>query len=197
MRTCLSLFILAAAALPAAAQQGPVNEEQRRIMEAMMAAMQPGPEHERLARLAGSWDLEITMWSGPGGPSQTMKATAENRMILGNRFLESRTTGGAPPMVIEALSIVGFDRRFKRYTTVGFDTWGTYYVTGAGTMQDSLVTMHGTDDDPIAGHTQVYDILLRFVDDDTYVTGVTFTDSVHTKGKGPFKAVEIVHRRRK
>lgn len=124
-------------------------------------------------------------------------AVAENAMILGGRFLQSRLQGGQPPMQIESLVLTGFDRRHNRYTTVGFDTWGTYYVTAAGTMQDSVVTMHGTDDDPTAGHTQVYDMHLRFVDDDTYVTDVTFTDEAHTQGKGPFKAFEAVYRRSK
>ena len=192
----LTLSLLLAAALPAAAQE-PANEEQRQKMQAMMAAMQPGPEHARLARLAGSWDVEITMWSGPGGESFKAAASAENRMILGGRFLESRVVGGQPPMQIESLTLMGFDRRFDRYTTIGLDTWGTYYVTAAGTMTDSLVNMHGTDEDPIAGHTQVYDMNLRFVDADTYVTDVTFTDEVHTRGKGPFKAFEAVYRRRK
>ena len=81
--------------------------------------------------------------------------------------------------------------------TVGFDTWGTCYVTAAGVMNDSLITMHGTDEDPIAGHTQVYDMNLRFVDEDTYVTDVTFTDAVHAQQKGSFKAFEAVYRRRK
>ena len=192
----LTLALLLAAALPAAAQE-PANEEQRKKMQAMMAAMQPGREHARLARLAGSWDVEITMWSGPGGESFKAAASAENRMILGGRFLESRVVGGQPPMQIESLTLMGFDRRFDRYTTIGLDTWGTYYVTAAGTMTDSLVNMHGTDEDPIAGHTQVYDMNLRFVDADTYVTDVTFTDEVHTRGKGPFKAFEAVYRRRK
>ena len=197
MRREVSTLVLLAALAAPAAGQGPANEEQRQKMQAMMAAMQPGPEHARLARLAGTFDVEITMWSGPGGDSMKAAAVAENRMILGGRFLESRTTGGQPPMQIESLSLVGFDRRHGKYTSIGLDTWGTYYVTAAGTMTDSLVTMHGTDDDPIAGHTQVYDVNLRFVDADTYVTDVTFTDEVHSRGKGPFKAFEAVHRRRK
>lgn len=197
MRRELSTLVLLAAVAAPAAGQGPANEEQRQKMQAMMAAMQPGPEHARLARLAGTFDVEITMWSDPGGDSMKAAAVAENRMILGGRFLESRTTGGQPPMQIESLSLLGFDRRHGKYTSIGLDTWGTYYVTAAGTMRDSLVTMHGTDDDPIAGHTQVYDVNLRFVDADTYITDVTFTDEVHSRGKGPFKAFEAVHRRRK
>ena len=192
-RVLLLLLVLTA---PAAAQ-APANAEQRRKTEAMMAAMQPGPEHARLARLAGIWDVELSMWSPGGDAPVKAAAVAENEMILGGRFLQSRVRGGEPPMQIESLVLTGFDRRYGRYTTVGFDTWGTYYVTAAGRIEDSLITMHGTDEDPIAGHTQVYDMNLRFVDQDTYVTDVTFTDAVHAQGKGSFKAFEAVYRRRK
>lgn len=195
-RHVLLLSLLAALAAPAAAQE-PANAEQRRKMEAMMAAMQPGPEHARLAQLAGTWDVELTMWSPGGREPARAGAVAENEMILGGRFLQSRVKGGQPPMQIESLTLTGFDRRYNRYTTVGFDTWGTYYVTAAGAMKDSLITMHGTDEDPIAGHTQVYDMNLRFVDENTYVTDVTFTDAVHAGEKGSFKAFEAVYRRRK
>ena len=192
----LLLPLLLVLTAPADAQ-APANAEQRRKMEAMMAAMQPGPEHARLAQLAGSWDVELSMWSPGGGAPMKAAAVAENEMILGGRFLQSRLKGGQPPMQIESLVLTGFDRRHGRYTTVGFDTWGTYYVTAAGGIEDSLITMHGTDEDPIAGHTQVYDMNLRFVDADTSVTDVTFTDPVHAQGKGSFKAVEAVYRRRK
>lgn len=196
MRHHVPLLLFLVLTAPADAQ-APANAEQRRKMEAMMAAMQPGPEHARLAQLAGSWDVELSMRSPGGGAPVKAAAVAENEMILGGRFLQSRIKGGEPPMQIESLVLTGFDRRYGRYTTVGFDTWGTYYVTAAGGLEDSLITMHGSDEDPIAGHTQVYDMNLRFVDADTYATDVTFTDAVHAQGEGSFKAVEAVYRRRK
>ena len=41
-------------------------------------------------------------------------------------------TGGEGEMKMEGLNLMGYDRRHKKFTTVVFDTWGTYYVTGAG-----------------------------------------------------------------
>jgi hypothetical protein len=35
-------------------------------------------------------------------------------------------------MTVESTTIIGFDRRSKKYTTVGLDTMGTYWVTAAG-----------------------------------------------------------------
>ena len=161
-----------------------------------MALVQPAPEHTRLATLLGTWDVEITMWSWPSLDSAKAVAVAENQMILGGRFLESRVKGGAPPMEIELFELTGFDRRYNRYTTIRFDSWGTYYVTAAGGMTDNLVKMQGTDTDPNSGHRS-YDMNLRFVDAGTYVTDVTFTSADIAPGSAPFKAFEAVYRRRK
>jgi hypothetical protein len=58
----LMITLLLALAAPAA-RQSMTEEERRKIEQQMMATAQPGPEHSRLAKLAGAWDVEITMWS--------------------------------------------------------------------------------------------------------------------------------------
>ena len=81
---CL-LIVIAWATCPAAQQPKPEEgsqpeaqqpktlkemtpEEQRAIMEKMMALGKPGPEHEKLANMAGAWTLSATMWHVPGAP---------------------------------------------------------------------------------------------------------------------------------
>ncbi len=187
------------AAAPVAAQVPATPEERQRLAQEVMAAAQPGPEHAELMALAGAWDVEGYMWSAPGAEPIKLGFPAENRAVLGGRFLESRAAGELMGMPIEALTIYGFDRRHRRYTVVGFDSFGTYYVTGAGTMDPATrtVAMDGTDDDPVTRMTQVYTLHLRFVDPDTYVTDAVFHDAAHTGGGPSFKAVELTYRRRK
>ncbi|HSE95516.1 MAG TPA: DUF1579 family protein [Methylomirabilota bacterium] len=199
MRALALLVPCLLAAVPAAAQVPPSAEERQRMAREMMAAAQPGPEHAELMALAGSWDVEGRIWSTPGAEPMALAFPAENRAILGGRFLESRASGEMMGMPIESLAIYGFDRRHRKYTVVGYDTFGTYYVTGAGTMDPATrtVAMDGTDDDPITGMTQVYTLHLRFVDPDTYVTDVVFHDAAHTGGGPSVKVVELTHRRRK
>jgi Protein of unknown function (DUF1579) len=199
MRALALLIPTLLAAAPAAAQVPPTPEEQRRMAAEMMAAAQPGPEHAKLMKLAGSWDVEASLWSAPGAEPLKVAFPSENRAILGGRFLETRASGEMMGMPVESLVIYGFDRRHGKYTVVGFDTFGTYYVTGAGTLDEATgtVAMDGTDDDPITKMTQVYTMHLRFVDDDTYVTDVVFRDAAHTGGLGELKAIEMTHRRRK
>ncbi len=199
MRSPALLLPWLLAAAPAVAQVPATPEERQRIAQEVLAAAQPGPEHADLMALAGSWDVAGQLWSAPGAEPIELTFPAENRAVLGGRFLESRASGEMMGMPIEALTIYGFDRRHRTYTVVGFDSFGTYYVTGAGTMDPATrtVAMDGTDDDPITKMTQAYTLHLRFVDPDTYVTDVVFHDAAHAGGGPSFKAVELTYRRRK
>ena len=127
----------------------------------------------------------------------TFKGRCQNRMILGGRFLLSEAKGSEGPMAFESLIIHGFDRRHKKYTTVNFDSMGTYYVTAAGPYDDSkkAIVMYGEDIDPALGHTQKYDIVTRVISPTQYVTEVIFKDPEHTQGRAEFKIVEITHTR--
>jgi hypothetical protein len=154
----------------------------------------PGPEHRQLSALAGDWDQEVKFWMAPGQPPMTIKGKCHNRMILGGRFLVSETKAeGAFP--VETMSIFGFDRRHKKFVTVGLDTMGTYYVTGAGPYSDARRAIVMSGEDQEVGHVQEYDFVLRIESADKYTVEVIFKDAVHTQGKGEFKVVEIVHTR--
>ena len=141
-----------------------------------LALARPGPEHERLARLAGSWNQSVKMWLTPGAEPLVETATSENTLMLGGRFLSCHSKGKLAGTNVEAVNIYGYDRRREVYTLVGLDTLGTYWVTAEGPYdeQSRTAVMYGEDEDPLAGITQKYDMLLEFVDDDTYVTKVIF-----------------------
>lgn len=192
VRSLLGVIITVFLSAGAVAAQDKPSDEQAKKMAAAFELAKPGPEHKQLESLVGNWDLEIKFWMGPGAQPIAMKAKGQNRMILGGRFLEHQSKGGEGAFAMEAVSMIGFDRRHKKYTVVGFDTMGTYYVTAAGPYDQSKksAVMYGEDDDPMLG-TQKYDIVMRFLSPTKYVTEIIFKDEVHTQGKGPFKAVEI------
>jgi hypothetical protein len=177
--------------------QQPAEEEMQKKAAMSMALAGPGDEHKILEKMVGTWDQEIKFFMDAGAEPMVMTAKSTNTLVLGGRFLQMESKGGSPPMVIESLNLVGFDRRHKRYTQVGMDTMGTYYVTAAGTYDESAKTMtlSGSDEDPIIGHVQEYDFVYHFEDDDKYVFEVFFKDEMHTKGGDPVKLAEIVHTR--
>lgn len=175
-----------------------MTEEEKKMFEQAMAIAGPGPEHEVLQRLAGSWDLTVRIWPSPGAAPIESVGTGEARLILGDRFLEWRSSSSDGPLSSEGLTILGFDRRHGRYTQVSYDTWATYYVSAAGGWNDQgdALVLSGEDYDPVMQQNQVYDFVYRFPDDDTWVTEIVFKDSAHTQGKGPHKMVEITGSRR-
>lgn len=190
------LATLAFDSRPLLAQQP--NDEQRRELVARMVGLNtPGEEHALLSSMEGRWHQTVRIWSSPGAEPSQHEGTSENRMILGGRFLESRTEGGRGAMPVEGLTIMGFDKRYERFTVVGFDTWGTYYITAAGGYdpETRTITMMGEDDDPVLGHTQLYDIVIRLIDEDSFVSEIIFKDEAHTKGGDPFRMVEVTFRR--
>jgi hypothetical protein len=187
-------------ALPAdaMAQEKPPQQEVERLQKIMMAGVSPRAEHERLAQLAGRWEQEVRMWPEPGAQPMTFSGTAENRMILGGRFLVSEATFGEGEMRGESLTILGFDGRNEWYTAAGYDTWGTYHVAAQGGFDRArnAIVMNGSDSVEAGTHTQTWDFVLRTVDANTYVWEIIFTDPWHTKGGPPFRMVEITYRRR-
>jgi len=189
--------ILIAAGATTVAQEQISPEEKAKRLKAAMAAIKPSAEHKQLEALTGTWNQDIKVWPQPGAAPVSMKGTCQNRMILGGRFLLSEGKGGQGAMAIESMTIYGFDRRYKKFTIVSYDSMGTYYVTAAGLFNDSekAMVMYGEDTDPIMGGTQTYNMILRPIGPDKYILEIVFTDPYHTQGKGPFKAVEITHSR--
>lgn len=202
VRWCLALCVAVSAGIPARARQQPPTPTPEQI-KAMLAEMQPGPEHRVLAALEGRWALEITYnMGGPKAKPMTAKGTATNRMILGGRFLTSEGVSNNPGgaalggATVEMLNIYGFDRRTKEFTTLGLDTMGTYWVSAAGVMKpDTTILMSGETTDDHAGSKEMrkYDMVLKVVDADTYVTQIIFKFT----NMPDLTIVEIVHRRQK
>jgi hypothetical protein len=137
----------------------------------------PGPEHARLAALAGEWSVETAL-PGPGGREMLAPAQAVNRMIMGDRFLAMEVKGTAQGTPFESLTILGFDRGPGEYTAVGYDTFGTFYVTAAGgwdTKAQSIV-MKGSYNDAVTGHAHEYEFLLAIESADRFTWTVVFLE---------------------
>jgi len=167
----ISLCLLLFAAAPVMAQSESPADSSEANMQAMMEEYirmaQPGEEHRMLASLEGRWNMDGKIWPSAGMEPMPFKGIAFNEMILGGRFLMMTSESGEGDMYTETLSLFGFDNRSQKYTMAGFDTWGTYFITAAGTYDDSskAITMYGEDIDPAAGFTQKYDNILRMIDE--------------------------------
>jgi hypothetical protein len=169
------------------------------MMAAYMELAKPGEEHKLLESLVGTWNMDGKMWMQPEAEPMAFKGESVNKMILGGRFLLTESKSGEGDMYTETFNLACFDRRHKKYTTIGLDTWGTYYVTAAGTYDEKTKTlkMYGEDEDPVMGFTQKYDFIIHFESPDKHIYKVVFYDFPTPAGvQKEFKIMGIVYTRK-
>lgn len=189
----IAVGLVSCATTPTPSAQDPLDPAA--IVE-MMRLAQPGPEHEELAKYVGEWDGKTSFMMAPDTPPMSMESSATCRMILGGRFLEMESKGSFMEQPFESVGMFGFDRRNGVWTTVGFDSHGTYWVSGAGKRdKDGVIRMHGRDEDPMG--EQVFFFEIRFVSDDEFVSSVYFSKQGPQTFDPPFKMVETRYTRRK
>lgn len=118
-------------------------------MEEVMKLAQPGPEHELLKKFEGNWNLNFKYDMG-NGTIMDGKGTSTGKIIMSGRFLTIESNTEAMGLKIAALNIMGFDRRFNKYTLYGIDEMGTYGVNPEGVYNSvtKILTLKGIELDP-------------------------------------------------
>jgi hypothetical protein len=123
------LTVAVSLALPVAAQeQGPGHEmtpEQKAEMEAYQKAGTPGPQHAALAKMAGSYDLSIKSWHGPGEPS-VETGTATRSMVLDGRVMVEDVNATMMGQPFTGHGMHGFDNVTGKH----WSTWNDSMMTG-------------------------------------------------------------------
>lgn len=129
---------------------------------------QPGPEHRRLAKLAGTWTTSSTL-KMPGMPEQPSPGEATVRMTLGGRFLELRETGSMMGQPYETAKHFGFNHGSRKYEAAWMWTNGTSMMTMKGTASadGKTVTFDAVYDND-AGAPETLTVVLSLVDDDHF-----------------------------
>jgi len=178
------------------AQEKKTDDAFRKAAEAEEKLAQPSEEHKKLAQLAGTWKAETKFYPAPGAKPIVFNGSAQNTMILGGRFLKSESRF-AGPMPVETFSLMGFDRRYGKYTYAGYDTTGTFGITAVGgfDVATSTIAMSGEETDPTLGLTSKYDVNIRLAGPDQYIVEVAFKNPEMTGGAKEFKAVEVTYTR--
>lgn len=120
-------------------------------MAAWMKYASPGEEHEFLKKLAGTWKAKVKWWMKPDDPPQESDGTANNEMILGGRFLQSRFHGATPFGDFEGMALDGYDRINKRYCGIWIDSMGTIMMVFSGQVEGDVRTMTCDYTNPMTG----------------------------------------------
>ncbi|HEY7086596.1 MAG TPA: DUF1579 domain-containing protein [Tepidisphaeraceae bacterium] len=137
----------------AAGGAGGMTAEMQKQMELFTKLATPGPQHEGLKPMAGTFDAEVTSVMAPGAPPDVSKAVMKNEMVLDGRFLRSTCEGSMMGQPFHGVGYTGYDNLKKKYVGVWMDTMGTMMMVSEGSADPSgkVLTFTSTMPDPETG----------------------------------------------
>ena len=131
-------------------------------MDAQMAEMMkyanPGPQHEKLKAMVGTWDATVKSWVGTPEPTVS-HGLMKNAMTLGGRLLESDYKGEWAGQPFDGFGLTGYDLKAGKLKSFWTDTMSTSWMVMDGDLSadgkemTSAGTMEGFDGKPMAVRT--------------------------------------------
>jgi hypothetical protein len=112
-------------------------------MAAWQKAMTPGPEHEAMARLAGTWTVTGKMWMKPDLPPTESTGTSTFRSAMGGRYLIEEFSGSSPMGKFNGMGILAYDNTSASWQHVWFDDMSTALMVSEGKTRDGVTTLQG------------------------------------------------------
>jgi hypothetical protein len=122
----------------------------------------PGPEHDLLKKMEGTWDLKV---ASPGGE---VPGTFTYRMELGGLWLTGTLESTAAGFKMTGKAFNGYDSARKKYVSIFFSNLSDSTVLMAGTYDAATKTINmtgeavGPDGKPLKLHST-----MEVLDDDT------------------------------
>jgi uncharacterized protein DUF1579 len=170
-----------------------MSAAEQAIMEKYMKAGTPGPEHQRLMKMAGKWKLQVTSWMGPGAPPMKSEGSAEFTSIFGGRYLEQQVKSDMGGQPFEGKGLEGYDNVTKENFGTWVDSMSTSVMVTRGKcpVGAKKCSYKGTMSDAVTGKPAAVTETVTYTDDDHF----TF----ELRGPGPggktFKMIEIAYTR--
>ena len=144
-------------------------------MQKAMELASPNENHQRLETdFGGAWTYSMT--STMDGMTMTGTGSSSSRMILGGRFIMMEAEGTMMGMNVKSITIMGYDNALEKYTMIGLDELGTYYITAAGDYDPvtKVYTLDGTYEEPVLKKIQDYRFTMDLSDAALPVVKVLF-----------------------
>lgn len=145
---CIVVFALALIS-PAAAEDAKGQPSPEEMMAEYMKMGQPGPQHEQLKPLLGSWKTVTKMWLAPGAEPQMTEGSSKVTSIMGGRFLNEEFSSTFMGMPFQGFGITGYDNIKKAFVGTWIDSMGTSIMLTKGTVdsEGKTITWMGTHPD--------------------------------------------------
>ena len=111
------------------------------------------PEHARLAAMVGTWDVEMTFWTRPGGPGVNTKGTSTIQSLLGGLFIEEKIEGALNGTPFTTLAWTGFNTMTHQYEATRISSTNTMRIAETGGYDEKSGQFELKADYPLAGET--------------------------------------------
>ena len=163
------------------------------IADAQHEFPKPGPEHEKLKIMSGSWESTIKMVDPESGKTHESTGSMEGKVELDGFFLISKFKGSIGPLPYQGRSITGYDPHKKKYVGVWVDSMGpgVYQTVGewdkAGKVYEEKMEGPGPDGKPMHFRS------VTTVEDKDHLTFVLYMTMEEDK---EVQMMEIMHTRK-
>ena len=159
MKTLIALVLscLVASAAFADSEKKPDAATEAQMAE-MMKYATPGPQHEKLKAMVGTWDATIKTWTGAPEP-MVSTGVMKNEMMLGGRLLQSEYKGKWMDQPFDGYGLTGYDLKAGKLKSFWTDTMSTSWmvmdgdISADGKELTSTGTMDGMDGNPMPVRT--------------------------------------------
>jgi hypothetical protein len=168
------------------------SAEQAEMLKKMEAAGRPGPAHDALKALVGSWKAEVKCWMDPGGLPEISKGTATARWVLSGRFLEEEFRGEMMGKPFTGRTLMGYDNTKKTFNSVWVcDTQTSMFVSeGKGDSGFKVLTLEGKSTCPATDRKDIpMKTVLRVINPDKHIL------EMYDGSQGNAKTMEIIYTR--
>lgn len=149
-----------------------------------------GPQHESIARFAGTWRAEVRLWMGPAGEPNVSHGTMTSRMIMGDRFLQQEYHDDAG--MFEGRGFWGYNDVDERYEGFWIDVMANFFQLEYGQLDAAgkVYEMRGSMTNPQTGHEMQKRSVITYVGPDEHTIEMYFGAE-----QGELKAMEIRYQR--
>ena len=135
----------------------------------------PGPEHEVLKRMEGTWEVAVK------GGGMESKATVTCRMELGGMWLVTNLEGEFAGTKFQGKGLDSYDAASKKYVSVFVDSMSSRPLVMEGTYDKDKKTLTMAGEGPgMDGKPTNYKTVTTFTDDNTMTATMSMGDAEFT-----------------
>ena len=168
------------------------NMSQDDMMKLWMEMNAPGEEHEKLSENVGFYKYVSTFWMSPDAPPTQTEGTTKVKAIMDGRYFIEKHKGDMMGMPFHGMSLYGYDKIKKEYSSIWIDNMGTGIMYFSGTMNaDGNMVSKAKAINPMTGMEETHKVVHKDTENgwemDYYIMNEQMGDG--------FKSMHIVYER--